>query len=75
MTIEAGRDKYRSVIGSWEIMASEVLVKPVEYSPDYNAWVSSEKLRCLRISRGDYQNVLQGKTLKRMDTSVVSFKP
>ncbi len=61
LRVEAGRDRYISNVGAWELIASDAVTSPEGvYSPDFNAVLISDSFRCLRISRELFQAFLEG---------------
>jgi len=49
VTVLVGKEKFRSEMGPWSVLAATALTDN-EYTPDYSAFVSSRG-RCLRINR------------------------
>lgn len=58
--IIAGREGFESEAGAWSVLAADSLITPEgTYLPDFTATAAgTEKLRCVHISRVEFQRVL-----------------
>lgn len=63
MIVLAGRDRFRSEAGPWTILGADALVMPSgsRYTPDFSAYIATESLRCVRISREEFKKAKSGK--------------
>jgi len=56
--VTAGREKFHSEAGPWSVLGADALILPVgDYTPDFTAYVDSDKVRCLRISHTHFQRI------------------
>jgi metal transporter CNNM len=60
LIVLAGRDEYRSEAGPWSVIGAEAMVSDAAYIPDYSAYISTEELRCIRITREQWQKAMGG---------------
>ena len=62
LIVLAGRDRFRSEAGPWTILGADALVMPEDssYTPDFSAYIATETLRCVRISREEFQKAKSG---------------
>ena len=62
LIVLAGRDRFRSEAGPWTILGADALVMPSggAYTPDFSAYIATETLRCIRVSREEFQKARSG---------------
>lgn len=78
VSIAAGREGFESEVGAWHVLAADSLITPeCSYVPDFTATiVGTEKVRCLHISRVDYQQILYplSTATKCLDSEIVTVE-
>lgn len=62
VTVQAGKDLFRSELGPWSLLGADSLDQEdgSPYVPDYTAFVSSDTVRCLLITKANVQKCLLG---------------
>lgn len=61
VTVQAGKDQFRSEIGPWSLLGADSLeLEDGEYVPDYTAFVSSDSVRCLVITKANMRKCWLG---------------
>jgi hypothetical protein len=64
LEVLAGSDAIRSLAGPWDVLGQGALTAPAgAYRPDFVARPASAVVRCLRISRDDYEQALADSSL------------
>mmetsp|Transcript_1144 Transcript_1144/g.1853 ORF Transcript_1144/g.1853 Transcript_1144/m.1853 type:complete len:655 (-) Transcript_1144:172-2136(-) len=62
ITVLAGKDEFHSELGPWSIVGSDAVKLPEgTYLPDFTAFVSSDTVRCLWITKSEITALLNGK--------------
>eukprot|EP00602_Paraphysomonas_sp_CaronLab_P000396 CAMPEP_0185032998 /NCGR_PEP_ID=MMETSP1103-20130426/21585_1 /TAXON_ID=36769 /ORGANISM="Paraphysomonas bandaiensis, Strain Caron Lab Isolate" /LENGTH=635 /DNA_ID=CAMNT_0027569117 /DNA_START=55 /DNA_END=1959 /DNA_ORIENTATION=- len=62
ITVLAGKDEFHSELGPWSIVGADAVKLPEgTYLPDFTAFVSSETVRCLWITKSEITQLLSGK--------------
>lgn len=62
-TVFAGRNCFRAEMGPWSVLGAEALIVPEggpPFIPDFSAHISTEGLRCIKVSRSNYLRALGG---------------
>lgn len=61
-TVLAGRNNFRSEEGPWSVLGAEALVTAEDepFVPDFSAFITTDDLRCIRITRTDFQRAKEG---------------
>jgi len=58
--IYAGKDEFPSELGAWSTLAGDaLLLDDAAYLPDFSAFVASDAVRMLHLTRGDYLQALE----------------
>ena len=61
VTVLAGKDKFKSEMGPWSLLGADSLEQEDgSYIPDYTAFVTSENLRCLLITKANVRKCWLG---------------
>mmetsp|Transcript_3633 Transcript_3633/g.6218 ORF Transcript_3633/g.6218 Transcript_3633/m.6218 type:complete len:290 (+) Transcript_3633:104-973(+) len=61
VTVQAGKDSFRSELGPWSLLGADSLEQEDgEYIPDYTAFVTSETVRCLSITKANIRKCWLG---------------
>jgi hypothetical protein len=61
VTVMAGKDLFRSEMGPWSLLGADSLEQEDgEYVPDYTAFVSSDSVRCLLITKANVRKCWLG---------------
>jgi len=59
LCVLAGKDEFRSEAGPWSVLGADALLLPDgTYTPDFTAYVSSDHIKCIRISKGLIEDVV-----------------
>lgn len=68
ITVLAGADNFRSTVSSWSLLGSGAL-GDANYTPDFDAFVSSGPCRCLRLNRASVVSAIDKSVLETRDLS------
>jgi metal transporter CNNM len=61
VTVQAGKDMFRSEVGPWSLLGADSLEQEDgSYVPDYTAFVSSDVVRCLIITKANLRKCWLG---------------
>lgn len=61
VTVQAGKDMFRSELGPWSLLGADSLEQEDgEYVPDYTAFVTSDTVRCLLITKANIRKCWLG---------------
>lgn len=59
VSVAAGKDGFRSEAGPWSVLATDALaLEEGTYLPDFTAYIATETVRCIQISRLAFVNAL-----------------
>jgi hypothetical protein len=62
VAVLAGKDEFYSELGAWSIVGSDAVKLPENtYQPDFSAYVASDSVRCLWITKGEVTDLIEGK--------------
>lgn len=62
VAVLAGKDEFYSELGPWSIVGSDaVKLADGSYKPDFTAYVVSDSVRCLWITKGEVTDLTEGK--------------
>jgi metal transporter CNNM len=72
MEILAGREGFVSEAGPWSCLASDALTtEQGKYTPDFSARVATDKVRCLRFNRTEFQKAVLETTRRASEVTEV----
>ena len=61
VTVQAGKDSFRSELGPWSLLGADSLEQEDgKYIPDFTAFVTSDKVRCLSITKANIRKCWLG---------------
>lgn len=68
VTVQAGKDQFRSEMGPWSLLGADCLEQEDgAYVPDYTAFVSSDTVRCLLITKDNVRKCWLGSDDREID--------
>jgi len=71
VTVLAGKDKFRSDVSSWTVLAASAL-KDSSYVPDFTAFVSSGPCRCIQLNQAMFAAAVDASVIERRTTPAKS---
>ena len=63
ITVISGMDGFRSDAGPFSVLAADAISK-TSYQTDFTAYIATETVRCIRISRTQYDQIVLNKNLQ-----------